>query len=322
MKIGIVGLCHSHPVTFTKALKEEPGIEVPYVYDSDKEAVRDFIGQFGGTALNSPAEFVEKNIDAAVITVKTNRHLAAAKIFIEAGIPVFVDKPLAMNPKEARELIELAKKKNGIMLSSSALRYAPSFDVLIKKTRSGEMGKPLTAMVNVFYGIHVVYEQDPTSWQLTEEEASGLIYNFGIHAVEPLIAGLGIEVKSVLCHSNPVNLPPGFNDVTVINIEFRNGAVGIGRLVGSTTVSGYQMEVHGTKESLYAPDMETYGKYGEEAIPFGAESSHGYAPMMKEFLRCVEQRKNLLPWEETYKVIETLEAAKISARKGRLVELG
>lgn len=315
MKIGIVGLCHSHPITYAQIFKEKLDVKIPYVYDEDKKTVEDFINRFGGKSLNSPEDFIGKDVDGVIITTRTNKHFSTAKIFIDAGIPTFIDKPMAMNMEQAVELFNLGKKKKAIVMSASALRYAPSFDILIRKSRQGELGKPLTAMVTVFYGLHKIYTDAPDDWQMKENESSGIIYNYGIHCVEPLIAAFGPKVNKVSCVSQAVNLPSPFNDVTIITIEFKGGGVGIGRLLGSTTVGDYQMEIHGTKGSFYAPTMITFGIYKKEAREFGAVSNHGYYYMMKEFLRCIEQKKNLLDWDETLSVINVLEQAKSLSRK-------
>ena len=54
------------------------------------------------------------------------RHLEMAKPFLEAGIPIFIDKPLALTVKEANTLLSL-QQYEGQLFSCSSLRYAKEF---------------------------------------------------------------------------------------------------------------------------------------------------------------------------------------------------
>ncbi len=57
-------------------------------------------------------------------------HLEFVRPFIEAGIPIFIDKPLAFSYKEAKEILNMGKKNNQIIFTCSAMRFAKEFDFI------------------------------------------------------------------------------------------------------------------------------------------------------------------------------------------------
>ena len=70
---------------------------------------------------------LEDGLQAAVIASPTETHYGVARAMLENGVHVFVEKPIAAHPAEARELIALAKK-NGLVLQVGHLeRFSPPF---------------------------------------------------------------------------------------------------------------------------------------------------------------------------------------------------
>jgi hypothetical protein len=68
-----------------------------------------------------------KKVDAVLLeSVDGRPHLAQAKIVIEAGKPLFIDKPLSSTLEDALEIARLAKSRGVKWFSSSSLRYAKS----------------------------------------------------------------------------------------------------------------------------------------------------------------------------------------------------
>jgi predicted dehydrogenase len=54
-------------------------------------------------------------VDAVTIATPTIHHLELAKLFIENNVPVMIEKPLAVDVKESKKIVRLAKKKNVVV---------------------------------------------------------------------------------------------------------------------------------------------------------------------------------------------------------------
>lgn len=105
-------------------------------------------------------------------------HVARARPFVEARLPVFVDKPLAVTIGGLRTFIAW-KKEGARILSSSGMRYAPALDPLLAdRSRLGQLRWISGLMCK--------------DWE-----------NYGIHALEPVFRLLGPGFTSVRLESQP-----------------------------------------------------------------------------------------------------------------------
>jgi predicted dehydrogenase len=104
-------------------------------------------------------EDVIGQVDAVVISTDDGfDHVRRARPFIEAGLPVFVDKPLATSVEDLRTFIAW-EKAGARFLSSSGLRYAPELDPYLDgKASLGPLRwvSSVTAKTWERYGIHAI----------------------------------------------------------------------------------------------------------------------------------------------------------------------
>ena len=115
----------------------------------------------------SPEEVIGA-VDGVIISTDDGTdHTRRVRPFVEAGLPVFVDKPLATTRTELAQFAAW-KRAGARFLSSSGLRYAPELSAL-----QGRPWRWLTATTI-------------KTWE-----------RYGIHALEPLIALLGSGLETV-----------------------------------------------------------------------------------------------------------------------------
>jgi predicted dehydrogenase len=183
-RVGIVGTDNSHAITFSQIANgldranHVPGFEVTHLFGLDDRRNKE-VSEKGGiqNIVPDPMDMLGK-IDIAFVEFRHGAlHLKYAKPFIESGIPVFVDKPLAANMSDARKLLSLAKRKRVPFASFSTLRFA----AVVREV------KDLFAREKPVY-LSVVSPGD------LESEYGGLIF-YGIHPAEIFnqIAGLGVK---------------------------------------------------------------------------------------------------------------------------------
>jgi predicted dehydrogenase len=128
---------------WTDAAEEAPPIAEADFIDHVVERAEDVIGE----------------VDAVIISTDDGSdHVRRTRPFVEAGLPVFVDKPLADNLEDLAWFVA-ARARGARILSSSALRYAP--EVLDLRARRAELGElrwvsSFTAKSWERYGIHAL----------------------------------------------------------------------------------------------------------------------------------------------------------------------
>jgi hypothetical protein len=104
-------------------------------------------------------EDVIGQVDAVIIgTDDGHEHVRRARPFIEAGLPMFVDKPLAINVPDLNQFIRW-HNEGKVFLSSSNMRYAPETkQILRQKAQLGELRWITTCTSKTWerYAIHAL----------------------------------------------------------------------------------------------------------------------------------------------------------------------
>ncbi|HLJ56460.1 MAG TPA: Gfo/Idh/MocA family oxidoreductase [Chthonomonadaceae bacterium] len=195
IRIGLVDFDTSHVVAFTQRLNHIGVAETEWVDGAkvvagcpgESEMMPERIPGYAETLKGYGIELVERpeqligKIDAVMIeSQQGSKHLWRARPFLEAGMPVFVDKPFAETVADAETMIRLAEKHASPLMSCSALRYDPLVTQAIART--AELGKILSADTWTAAALH---PGNP-----------GLLH-YGIHGAELLFALMGVGCKSV-----------------------------------------------------------------------------------------------------------------------------
>jgi predicted dehydrogenase len=89
-------------------------------------------------------------------------HYEFAAPFLKAGIPIYIDKPLALSVAEAKQLIAL-QQYPGQLFSCSALRYAKEFK--LSESELAQLGR-----------LHHIHATVPKDWD-----------KYAVHVIEPLL---------------------------------------------------------------------------------------------------------------------------------------
>ncbi len=109
-------------------------------------------------------EDVLGEVDAVIIaTDDGDDHVRRARPFVEAGLPVFVDKPLATNLADLRQFVRW-QRQGAVLLSTSGMRYAP--EMRLSEAQRGALGDlrwitSFTCKTWERYGIHALEAVEP-----------------------------------------------------------------------------------------------------------------------------------------------------------------
>ncbi len=91
--------------------------------------------------------------DICVIAVHTDLHYPMAKAALEAGAHVFLEKPFCLDVEEGRQLINLAREKDRILMIGHVVRFMPAWQLLKKWIDSGEFGSLEFLSLSRFSGL-------------------------------------------------------------------------------------------------------------------------------------------------------------------------
>src|SRR5688572_12562620 len=93
LRVGVVGVGHlgQHHARLLSAM---PGVVLAGVVDTNAARAQEIAAKYGSAAFTSAPEIAGR-VDAVSIAAPTNVHVSLALPFVEAGIPVLVEKPIA-----------------------------------------------------------------------------------------------------------------------------------------------------------------------------------------------------------------------------------
>lgn len=195
IRIGIIGLDTSHVTAFTETInnpdaKDHPaGARVVAAVKGgspDVEKSLEHVEEYSkvlrekyGVKIYDTIEAMCAEVDAVLIEHVDGRpHLAAAKVVLAAGKPVYIDKPVGGTLADAMEIFRLAAEAKVPLFSSSSLRFAKN----TQEVRGGSIGKVLSA--------------ETTSPCPLEPHHPDLFW-YGVHGCESLFTVMGTGCESV-----------------------------------------------------------------------------------------------------------------------------
>lgn len=122
MKAAVVGVGHlgQH---HARVYKEMPGVELIGVCDASEERAREIAERFEVPAFTDFRELPE--LDLVNVATPTVHHFEVASYFLERGVPVLVEKPIAKTLDEARALCELAARRGVPLQVGHIERFNP-----------------------------------------------------------------------------------------------------------------------------------------------------------------------------------------------------
>lgn len=223
-----------------------PGAQVTHLWtDNPAEAPAVAAAALIPHVVAKPEEVIG-HVDAVLISVDDGfDHVRRARPFIEAGLPVFVDKPLAASLEELSTFVAW-ERAGARFLSSSGLHYAPELETLrAELPRLGEL-----RWISGFAC---------KTWE-----------RYGIHLLDPIYQILGPGFASVRLESRP-----GFD---VAHLHHRSGVQVTIPVAYDGGGSFGSMQVCGTRDQLSFRFKDTYTAFRRQIVSFIDFVRTGTAP--------------------------------------------
>ena len=148
-------------------------------------------------------------VDAVAIATPAGSHYTLAKRAFEAGKDVFLEKPLALNVPEGKELVDLADTQGAVLMIGHILGYHPAIMELQRLIRAGEIGK-----------IQYIYCSRLNLGKLSTDE--NILWK-SVPDVISVILGLLGELPAHATAQGGSYLNPPVLDTTLGTLEFHSG---------------------------------------------------------------------------------------------------
>lgn len=229
-----------------------PGAAVTHIWTDDPSAAPHVArASLIPNVVEKPEDVIGK-VDAVIVaTDKGFEHVNRCKPFVEAGLPVFVDKPLVDNEADLKTFCEWVDEGRPIM-SSSSMRYCKEF--MPYRSSTHELGQIRFASITT-----------PKSWE-----------RYGIHALEGIYPILGpgfISVRNTgSAERNIVHLKHQCGaDVVISAASDMYGSFGVMTLCGTAGHAYADVQDH---FFMFKAQLKAFAKYLRTGIrPFPFEET-------------------------------------------------
>jgi len=220
LRVGLIGAGRMGNV-HTGILKAEGLAQVVAACDLIPEKAQAKADEWGGRAYTDHQTMLaQEELDAVYICTPTFNHATLALDCVDAGLPIFVEKPLELDLGIAGRLVRAAQEKDLLVCVAFHWRYSPGY--LRAQTLIGD--DPITMVSLSWY-----WTRPPIPWMWDRHRAGGQIVDQNIHLIDAS-QGLAGEIETVYAayNSRQVNFEPEFDnwDGYALTLRYKNGAVG------------------------------------------------------------------------------------------------
>ena len=202
------------------------------------------------------------DIDGAVITTQPDTHHEFVKQFLQNGKHVFVEKPMTLDLEHGKELVELSKKHDKILMVGHILEYHPAFVKVKELIDSGELGD-----------IHYLYTSRVNLGVVRQNENA--LWSFAPHDISIVLMLIGEEPDRVVS-TGQAFLQPGIEDVVFTTIHFKSKKMAHLHVSWLDPHKIRKVTVVGSKKMAVIDDMESAEKIRiyDKGVNFTGKYTH------------------------------------------------
>lgn len=221
------------------------------ICDENAENAQNLSQQYGNVPILTQDQILaSKDIDAVAIASPAVTHADIAARFLKAGKHVFVEKPLAVNLDDAKNLQTLADEHGKILMVGHLLQYHPAYIKVKQLVNEGKIGS-----------LEYIYSHRLSLGKVRTEE--DVLWSFAPHDLSMILGildDLPLESKAVLSPGLGRNIA----DHAMVDMSFKNGVKGHVFVSWLHPFKEQRLVVQGTKGSLVFNDAQPW----EEKVTF------------------------------------------------------
>jgi len=274
-----------------------------------------FVAEYNGVRALSYEELVQDPaVDVVYVATTHNFHFENARLALEHGKHVIIEKPFTVNAGQAEELVRIARVKKLFLMEAIWVRFLPSLRLLKSKLKEGIVGE--VRLIDISFGGFVPPQYEKRL--ITPELAGGVTLDMGIYPISVacyLLGELPVEIKSMAKFSKT-----GVDELAAYQFRFPSGAF-------ATIKTSFNLKtekkalVYGSEGYLEMPDFpvgESFTLYRHDGTNDVLETRqfeesngpNGFEYQVTEAVRCIREgifESEIIPLDETVAIMEVMD---------------
>ncbi len=205
----------------SKAVSELPEVKRYAVASRSLEKAAAFAKEWGyEKAYGSYEEMLaDPMVELVYVASPHSHHYEHAKMCIEAGKHVLVEKAFTVNAKQAEELIALAREKKVLLVEAMWTRFMPARQIIDDLLEEGTIGKIMSITANLGYDIK------NKERLIKPELAGGALLDVGVYPIQ--FALMAVHSPLVKISSDALMSPEGVDYCNSVTLTFENGVMAV-----------------------------------------------------------------------------------------------
>lgn len=323
--VGRIGVMHAKNISALNQVLNPEGIQVQLkLTDVAEEHARSVAAECGAEFLGSVTELISSGVDGLVIATGTATHPDLIRAGVDAGIPVFCEKPVAVNVDQSLPVLEYIREKGGTVQIGHQRRFDAGYLEAKRAYEAGELG-----WIHSVRALTCDMTPPPVQFLAT---SGGLFRDCSVHDFDILRWLTGKEIVEVYAkgsnNGDPAIGEVGDVDTALAVVTFDDGTVGT---VSASRYNGaghdVRLELQGSDGSVVVGmDEQMAVRSAEPGVAFPSGNSHktfaerfdqAYRSEMAAFVELVlGERKNPCTPEDAVAASKVADAAQESLETG------
>jgi scyllo-inositol 2-dehydrogenase (NADP+) len=222
IRVAVIGFGAAGMYFHAPFVAATPGLRLTTIVTSDPARAAQARSEYPGVTIRPKAAdlWTAGDIDLVVVAAPNAAHVPLATAAIEAGIPVVVDKPLAVTAADARKLVAFARERRVPLTVYQNRRFDGDFQTMWALLREGALGEPLR-----FESRFERWRLEPKpGWRESGDpsDGGGLLMDLGSHLVDQATQLFG-EVVSVYAEVDRRRPGVAVDDDAFVALTHRSG---------------------------------------------------------------------------------------------------
>jgi myo-inositol 2-dehydrogenase / D-chiro-inositol 1-dehydrogenase len=309
--VGAGGVAQRH----ARVLSALPEVQVMGVTDVQPAAAAALAEAYGATVFNDVHDLLAAGPEAVYVCVPPFAHGPAERAVIESGLPLFVEKPIAIDLDTAVEISTLIADGNLLTAVGHHWRYLS----VVEQAKALLADRPVRLVTGAWLD-----KVPPVAWWARADRSGGPIVEQAAHVLD-LARYLAGEVTDVWAAGN--GTPPAVegadvDGATVAGLRFSSGAVGT---LAHTCVLGWKeragLEIYADGLALAVSETELVVRDGDGARTLPSDPDSARVAVDRAFVAAVrgEEPDIRVPYAEALRTHALAVAVAESAATGRVV---
>ena len=222
VRYGILGFGNFAERTIAPAIQASPNSKLVALQKRSLTAAAEKARAFQVSLAFDSAEKLANHpdIDAVFVTSAVVKHAQDTITAALAGKHVLVEKPMAMNVAEAKQMIEVCRSKNVKLMVGQMVRLSPVIVRMKELIRSGIIGKVEFVKAEYMYDARLSLRR----WMWDKKIAGGgVAFDIGVHCLDTIRYLLDDDVVSVKSQLAPIPTDTATEQTSLLALKFSQG---------------------------------------------------------------------------------------------------